>query len=77
MTADGVAQIIDFGLAQVVGMRGFTTALSRNARYTAPELMPITEVESQSLIRPTFETDVFSFAMVLLEVCFTVSSPDF
>jgi serine/threonine protein kinase len=72
MTADGVAQIIDFGLAQVIGVSGFTTIIQRNSRYTAPELMPATEVENQSMLRSTRQTDVFSFAMFLLEVRLTV-----
>jgi len=73
MTSNGIAQLIDFGLAQIVGARGFTTTLRRNARYTAPELMPVVpqEDDNQSnVVRPTFASDVFSFSMFLLQVGF-------
>jgi serine/threonine protein kinase len=63
--ADGTAQLIDFGLSVVLTVTGFTTTLLRNARYTAPELMPMTEAAS---IRPTFKSDIFSLAMCILEV---------
>jgi hypothetical protein len=39
----------------------------RNVRFSAPELMPITEVASD--IAPTFKSDIFGLAMLLLQVC--------
>jgi hypothetical protein len=59
-----------------VNVSGFTTRIERNARYTAPELMPILDdVESEMdeatpIVRPTFASDVFSFGILLLQVLF-------
>jgi hypothetical protein len=64
---DGVAQLNDFGLSQIIDVQGFTTQIMRNIRFTAPELMPIAEVESE--IRPNMQTDIFGLAMLLLQVC--------
>jgi serine/threonine protein kinase len=70
MTATGVTQIIDFGISQIVDVKGFTTGFNCNARYSAPELMPIEleEEGKESVIRPTFMSDAFSLAMTILEV---------
>ena len=38
-----------------------------DTRTTAPELMPI--IETQPDCRPTFESDIFSLSMLLLQVC--------
>ena len=40
-----------------------------NARTTAPELMPTTETQLLLDCRPTFQSDIFSLAMLLLQVC--------
>ena len=67
MSDDGAAQLNDFGISHILDVQGFTTKIMRNVRFTAPELMPIEEVESD--VKPTFRTDVFSLAMLLLQVC--------
>jgi len=66
VTDDSVAQLNDFGIAHILDVQGFTTKILRNIRFTAPELMPITEVESD--VHPTFETDIFSLAMLFLQL---------
>jgi hypothetical protein len=38
-----------------------------NARFTAPELMPIDEGALD--VRPTRESDIFSLGILLLQVC--------
>jgi len=63
---DGVAQLNDFGISRIIDTQGFTTKIMRNIRFTAPELMPITEVTSE--IHPTFQSDIFSLAMLLLQL---------
>jgi len=63
---DGAAQLNDFGISHILDVQGFTTKIMRNVRFTAPELMPIEEVESD--VKPTFRTDVFSLAMLLLQL---------
>lgn len=70
MTAEGVTQIIDFGISQIVDVKGFTTAFHCNARYSAPELIPIAleEEGTETVIRPTFMSDAFNFGMTMLEV---------
>jgi serine/threonine protein kinase len=59
---DGVPRLSDFGQSKFVDHKGFTTPLAVSARYTAPELM---ETHYGSL---TYETDVFAFSMLALEV---------
>lgn len=61
-----MAQLNDFGISHVIDVRGFITKIMRNIRLTAPELMPITEVASD--VYPTFQSDIFSLAMLLLQV---------
>jgi hypothetical protein len=66
VTDSGVAQLNDFGMSQLLGVQGFTTKVMRNVRFSAPELMPITEVTSD--VHPTFQSDIFGLAMLLLQV---------
>ncbi|KII90411.1 hypothetical protein PLICRDRAFT_173832 [Plicaturopsis crispa FD-325 SS-3] len=65
---DGRVKIIDFGISQIIGVTGFTTHLERNRRYSAPELVPITEVPGGVQPKPTRRSDVYGFSMVLLQV---------
>ena len=64
----GRVQIIDFGLSKFQYMSGFTTVQEgqRNPRYCAPELLR--QERNEQVIKPTFESDVFGFAMTMLEV---------
>lgn len=66
VTDDGVAQLNDFGISRMLDIQGFTTKILRNIRFTAPELMPIDEVQSE--IHPTCQSDIFSLAMLLLQI---------
>jgi serine/threonine protein kinase len=63
---NGVAQLNDFGISHIMDVQGFTTKIMRNIRFTAPELMPITEMTSE--IHPTFQSDIFSLAILLLQL---------
>lgn len=68
------AQITDFGIAQIVDVRGFTTVTERNIRYTAPELMPeasdkLDSEASVTTIPPTKRSDIFSLGILFLQVC--------
>jgi serine/threonine protein kinase len=56
------AQLIDFGIAQILSVQGFTTVTDRNTRYTAPELLSAVNA------RPTRQSDVFSLGVLLLQV---------
>lgn len=47
-------------------VKGFTTKIMSNVRFTAPELMPIEETEQDA--KPTFASDIFSLGMLLLQV---------
>ena len=67
ITDDGRAQINDFGHACIVGVKGFEDFVQRNIRYTAPELMPSNLHELDPL--PTLESDIYSFGILLLQVC--------
>jgi len=67
------AQITDFGIAQIVDVRGFTTVTERNIRYTAPELMPeasdkLDSEASVTTIPPTKRSDIFSLGILFLQL---------
>jgi serine/threonine protein kinase len=64
----GRVQIIDFGLSKVHHMSGFTTTHEgqRTPRYCAPELLR--QEKKEGVIKPTYQSDVFGFAMTMLEV---------
>ena len=64
---DGVAQVNDFGVSQIIGVRGFTTKICHNIRHNAPEIMPITEKDDQD-VKPTKQSDIFSLGILLLQV---------
>jgi serine/threonine protein kinase len=68
VTTNGTVQLIDFGLSRIVGVNNFATLTIRNSRYSAPELMPVTEYAHGMIVSPTYQTDVFSFSMTMLEV---------
>lgn len=61
------AQIIDFGISRLVGVKGFTTLAQRNVRFSAPELIPLQE-NPNTVIRPTYESDIYSLGILLLQV---------
>jgi len=66
----GLAQITDFGIARILGVKGFTTTLfGRNVRHAAPELMPIvTEEGVEEAILPTTASDIYSLGILLLQL---------
>ncbi|KAF7979186.1 hypothetical protein HWV62_43104 [Athelia sp. TMB] len=61
----GDAQIADFGVSIIPSLSGFTTVINWNARYSAPELLPITDSVP---IKPTKETDIFSLGILLMQL---------
>ena len=67
---DNHAQISDFGIARIVGVAGFTTIINSNFRFAAPELMPTT-TDSRP-VRPTFESDIYSLALLFLQVSMNI-----
>ncbi|KIM76409.1 hypothetical protein PILCRDRAFT_649099 [Piloderma croceum F 1598] len=66
VTDNGVAQLKGFGRSRIQDVRGFDRKIQRNVRFTAPELFPITQPSSD--IYPTFQSDIFSLAMLLLQL---------
>lgn len=64
---NGRAQIADFGVSAIPELEGFTTALDRNVRQSAPELFPLGESPP---IKPTKESDIFSLGILFLQVRF-------
>lgn len=79
---NGVALLADFGRSKLLDQRGFTTSFQGSSRYIAPELMahepelgdsPIddTNTPSDDEVIPnlTKQTDIYAFAMVVIEVC--------
>ncbi|KAK7017756.1 TKL/TKL-ccin protein kinase, partial [Favolaschia claudopus] len=58
----GEAVICDFGISRIVGQQGFTTRSQGTIPYKAPELLA-------DPMRPTtFQSDIYSFALVVLEI---------
>ena len=63
VSPNGQVKIIDLGMGKLENVQGFTSMWGPNPRYTAPELLGV-----EGGIRPTFKTDVYSFAMMTLPV---------
>lgn len=61
------AQISDFGIAQILDSPNFMKMMQNNIRFIAPELMPTKETDLFD-VRPTRQSDIFSFGMLLLQV---------
>ncbi|KAJ7339050.1 kinase-like domain-containing protein, partial [Mycena albidolilacea] len=70
----GVPCICDFGISKVVSRRGFTTSNVGTAPYMAPELFCVVDgpgmnSHASSPAGTTPCSDVYSFALLVLEVC--------
>ncbi|KAJ7213642.1 kinase-like domain-containing protein, partial [Mycena haematopus] len=69
----GVPCICDFGISKIVSRRGFTTSTVGTAPYMAPELFfvidgPATSSEKSHSPSTTTSSDVYSFALLVLEI---------
>jgi serine/threonine protein kinase len=69
ITDQGQAQISDFGIARILDVESFMKMTQSNIRYTAPELVPADLNVDPVDVRPTFQSDIFSLGMLLLQVC--------
>ncbi|KAK7018212.1 RGS domain-containing serine/threonine-protein kinase A, partial [Favolaschia claudopus] len=58
----GEACICDFGISRIVGQQGFTTRSQGTIPYKAPELL------ADPTRSTTFQSDIYSFALVVLEI---------
>ena len=56
-------------MARILDVEGFATLIERNVRYAAPELRPIGITDDDEDLRPTFQSDIFSLGILLLQVC--------
>ncbi|KAJ7432693.1 kinase-like domain-containing protein [Mycena latifolia] len=67
----GVPCITDFGISRIIGQRGFTTSSVGVPSYMAPELFFVLDGKAQEEavnITITKSSDVYSFALVVLEI---------
>ncbi|KAJ7195651.1 kinase-like domain-containing protein [Mycena pura] len=69
----GVPRICDFGISKIVNLRGFTISNVGTAPYMAPELLFVvdglgTSSQESSFPSTTTSSDVYSFALLVLEV---------
>ncbi|KAJ7791448.1 kinase-like domain-containing protein, partial [Mycena olivaceomarginata] len=66
---DGIPYICDFGISKITNRHGFTTASVGMLPYMAPELFIAFDLKEQDFCRSTTKSsDVYSFAMLVLEV---------
>ncbi|KAG2344396.1 kinase-like protein [Suillus weaverae] len=69
---NGTACLSDFGLSGVVseffGSSTFSSTISCNIRWGAPELFVLPENQDGSTNRPSKEADVYSFGSIMLQV---------
>lgn len=69
---NGTACLSDFGLSGVVseffGSSTFSSTISGNIRWGAPELFVLPENQDGSTNRPSKEADVYSFGSIMLQV---------
>ncbi|KAJ8591924.1 kinase-like protein [Rhizopogon salebrosus TDB-379] len=70
---DGTACLSDFGLSgmifQFFGASNFTSTISGNIRWGAPELFAIPDAQDgTSANRPSKECDIYSFGSIMLQV---------
>jgi len=69
INADGQAVLADYGLVFIIDSTDFTSAkVVGTCRWTAPELMLPPENEEESAPQYSFASDVFAFAMTIVEV---------
>ncbi|KAJ7917886.1 kinase-like domain-containing protein [Mycena leptocephala] len=64
----GVACICDFGISRIAGRQGFTTRSQGTTPYKAPELLADPKRST------TTQSDIYSFALLVLEVFELASS---
>ncbi|KAF8214644.1 kinase-like domain-containing protein, partial [Mycena galopus ATCC 62051] len=66
----GVPCICDFGISKILGRRGYTTVSVGTVPYMAPELFLVFGRDNTSgeLPRTTKQSDVYSFALLALEI---------
>lgn len=63
------ASVADFGLARTLQKTGLTTQLGPGTpRFMAPELVNLKEEENEFGTRVTKDSDVWAFAMTVIEV---------
>jgi serine/threonine protein kinase len=63
------ACICDFGLSRILEVTGFTTkSVGGTCRWMAQELIAPDDDEEESIPRVTTESDVWAFAMTVIEV---------
>ena len=65
---DGKACLCDFGRTTVINDDDYTRSLVVSVRWTAPELIRDTPEDGSTPIPVTFASDVWAFAMVVIEV---------
>jgi hypothetical protein len=70
--SNGEPVLVDYGLAQIIDTTQFTSARSQSTvPWTAPELMETSDDDDDSDTAQggfTKESDVFAFAMLVVEV---------
>ena len=60
-----IPKITDFGVGQIIDIKGYTTLTNMNARFAPPERLPLDPEQPAS--RPTKEGDIWSLGILFLQ----------
>ena len=73
---EGNARLTDFGISRMLDARGTTTkTIGGTVRWMARELVLPDDDDDTAAVPVTYESDVWSFGMTVLEVLFSLTVP--
>ena len=73
---EGNARLTDFGISRMLDARGTTTkTIGGTVRWMARELVLPDDDDDTAAVPVTYESDVWSFGMTVLEVHFSLTDP--
>lgn len=61
----GVPKITDFGVGEILDIKGYTTITQMNTRFAPPERL--VQIDGQTASRPKKEGDIWSLGMLFLQ----------
>jgi serine/threonine protein kinase len=74
INAQGIPCLADFGLSSIAGdiysVSGSNAASGGSVRWSAPELVGSITARQETWVKPTTQSDIYSLAMVIIEVIY-------